>query len=171
MKGLKGLASVIVLLGLIVCAPRTNAQIKPQLDKFPFGTQIRPQSVRNNQNTYSKLEQGFNLLGEEKYREAIKVFSEVIKLKPNNEHAYLGRGVSYFYLEDYRKAKADLDKCISIDSSIVYAYLFRGVSNYNLERKQEAISDLQIAANLFQEQGKPELAQQMLEIIEQIKNA
>jgi tetratricopeptide (TPR) repeat protein len=172
MKGLKGLASVMVLLGLTLCAPHANAEIKLQQEKSSVESQINlNQSTNDNQNTNSKLEQGFSLFKAEKYREAIKVTSEVIEVEPNNQYAYLVRGASYFGLDDYQKAKEDLDKSISLDSNIAYAYLFRGLSNYGLGGKQEAISDLKIAANLFEKEGEKEMAQKSLETIERIQNA
>jgi tetratricopeptide (TPR) repeat protein len=172
MKGLKGLASVMVLLGLTVCVPRANAEIKLQQNISPVESQIKlNQSTGDNQNANSNLERGFELLKKENYREAIKAFSEVIEAEPNNQYAYLGRGFSYFGLDDYQKAKTDLDKSISIDSKMSYAYLFRGFSNYGLGNKQEAISDLEIAANLFEKEGKTEMAQKSIDAIAKIKNA
>jgi tetratricopeptide (TPR) repeat protein len=172
MKGLKGLASVMVLLGLTVCAPRANAEIKLKQYKSPVQSEIKPnQSVENNQNINSKLEQGFKFFKAEKYREAISIFNQIIQVEPNNPYAYFGRGASYFGLNDYQKAKTDLDKSISIDSSLSYAYLFRGLSNYGLGSKQEAISDLQTAANMFEKEGEKEMAQKSLDTIEKIRNA
>lgn len=166
MKGLKSLAPVMVLVGLTVYAPRGNAEIKPEQ------YQIKPnQSFENNQNQGSNLEQAFSLLKAEKYAEAIKMFSQIIKVEPNNPYAYFGRGYSYFGLSDYQRAKNDLDKTISIKPNFPYAYLFRGLSNYGLGSKQEAISDLEVAANMFEKEGEKEMAQKSLDVIEKIRNA
>jgi Tfp pilus assembly protein PilF len=97
MKGLKGLASAIVVFGLTVCIPHANAQIKLQQNTIPVESQISPaQSTNNNQDTRTKLKQAFNLFFKDKnYRAALQLFNEIIAVEPSNQYAYLGRGASY----------------------------------------------------------------------------
>ncbi len=173
MKGLKGLASVIVVFGLTVCIPHANAQIKLQQNQIPTESQINPaQATNNNQDTRAKLKQGFNLFFKDKnYRAALQIFNEIIKVEPNNQYAYLGRGASYYELRDYKAAKVDLDKTIQLDDSIDFAYLFRGLANHGLGNKNDAIADLKIAANLFEKNDMKDMAQWILEVINKISNA
>lgn len=172
MKGLKGLASVIVVFGLTVCIPHANAQIKLQQNQTPTESQIVPAQVTgNNQDTRAKLKQGFDLFFKDKnYQAAWQIFNEIIKVEPNNQYAYLGRGASYYELRDYKAAKVDLDKTIKLDDSIDFAYLFRGLANHGLGNKNDAIADLRIAANLFEKNGAKDIAQWTLDVINKISN-
>ncbi|BAY24686.1 TPR repeat-containing protein [Calothrix sp. NIES-2100] len=178
MKGFKVVASGIILLGLMVCAPKANAEnlpnteLKPQIEKLPVeSTPNFTQSPNNNSNAKAYLDQGFELLDKEDYRGAIKAFSQLISLSPDNPYGYFGRGLAYFSTKEYQAAKADFDASINLDSSIAYNYLFRGMSNYALGSKDLAIADLQVAANLFEKEGKTDLAQQSLDAIKRIRNA
>ncbi|BAY24040.1 TPR repeat-containing protein [Calothrix sp. NIES-2100] len=176
MKGFKVLASGMILFGLMVCAPKANAEklpsieFKPQAEKLQIESNFTQSSTDNN-NFKSSLEAGFALLEKDDYQGAIQAFNQSIQIEPNNPYAYLGRGVAYFNLKQYQEAKADFDQTIKLDTNIGYAYLFRGVSNYALGSKQLAISDLQTAANIFQKAGEQELAQKSLDTLEQIRNA
>ncbi|MEC4814977.1 MAG: tetratricopeptide repeat protein [Scytonema sp. PMC 1069.18] len=172
MKGLKGLAFVMVLFGLTVCAPHANAENKSQIERFQVESTVKPNSsTRGNENTNSNLERGFNLIQSEDYRGAIQAFNQVIQTESNNQYAYFGRGIANFQLENYQQAKVDLDKSINLDSSIAYAYLVRGLTHHVLGSKTDAISDLQTAANLFEKEGEKEMAQKSLNMIEKIRNA
>ncbi|BAY62255.1 TPR repeat-containing protein [Calothrix brevissima NIES-22] len=167
MKGIKGLASLMVVFGLMVCAPKANAEKLPTNDLTPQFTQ----STTDNDNLKAYIDEGFTLLEKDDYRGAIQAFNKVIRIAPNNPYAYLGRGFAYFSLKQYQEAKSDFDQTISLNSNIGYAYLFRGMSNYALGSKQQAISDLQIAANIFQKAGETEMAQKSLDALERIRNA
>ncbi|WP_242038048.1 tetratricopeptide repeat protein [Tolypothrix sp. FACHB-123] len=167
MKGIKGLASLMVVFGLMVCAPKANAEKLPTND---VQTQFT-QSTTDNDNFKTYINQGFSLLEKDDYRGAIQAFNQAIRIVPNNPYGYLGRGFAYFNLKQYQEAKADFDQTINLNSNIGYAYLFRGMSNYALGSKQQAISDLQIAANIFQKAGETEMAQKSLDALERIRNA
>lgn len=167
MKGIKGLASLMVVLGLMVCAPKAHAQKLPSNDLNPQFTQ----STTDNNNLQAYIDEGYELLQKDDYRGAIRVFNQAISIAPNNAYGYLGRGFAYFSLKQYQEAKSDFDQTISLNSNIAYAYLFRGMSNYALGSKQQAISDLQTAANIFQKAGETEMAQKSLDALERIRNA
>ncbi len=173
MKGLKGLASAIVLFGLTVCIPHTNAQIQLQQNQPLVESQISPnQANDNNQATRAKLKKAYDLFFTKKdYRASLQLFTEIIQVEPNNQYAYLGRGASYYELRNYQAAKVDLEKSIQIDSSIHFAYFFRGLSNHGLGNKTEAIADLQIAANLFEKDGTKDMVQMTINLINKIRNA
>ncbi|MBD2341950.1 tetratricopeptide repeat protein [Calothrix sp. FACHB-156] len=176
MKGLKVLASGMILFGLMVCAPKANAEnlpsteLKPQIENLQVESNFTQARDENN-HPKSYLEQGFALLEKDDYRGAIQAFNQAIQIAPNHPYAYLGRGFAYFSLKQYQEAKSDFDQTLNLDSNIGYAYLFRGMSNYALGSKQLAISDLQTAANIFQKAGEKELAQKSLDALERIRNA
>jgi tetratricopeptide (TPR) repeat protein len=177
MKGLKGFASLMIVFGLMVCAPKAHAEklpsidVKPQAEKLHGESNFTQSTTDDNNNLQAYIDQGYGLLQKDDYSGAIQAFNEVIRLAPNNPYGYLGRGMAYFSLKQYQEAKADLDQTISLDSNIGYAYLFRGMSNYTLGSKSQAISDLQTAANIFQKAGETEMAQKSREALERIRNA
>lgn len=175
MKGFKVLASGMILFGLMVCAPKANAEKLPNTDSKTQAEKLQvestfTQSTTDNDNLKAYIDQGFALLDKEDYRGAIKAFNQAIRINSNNPYGYIGRGLAYFSLKEYQLAKEDFDQTISLDSNIGYAYLFRGMSNYALGSKQLAISDLQTAANIFQKAGETEMAQKSLDALERIRN-
>jgi tetratricopeptide (TPR) repeat protein len=174
MKGLQGFTFVAVVLGLMLYAPKGNAQSNIQQAKTQqenFQVQVRNLSTSSKQDTKNDLKRGLDLLEAEDYRGAIQAFSKVISAEENNQYAYCARGISYFQLEQDQEAKADLDKSISLDTSNPYAYLFRGFTQKRLKNKQEAIADFQVAANLFQKEGQTEMAKKALEELENARKS
>ncbi|WP_242037951.1 tetratricopeptide repeat protein [Tolypothrix sp. FACHB-123] len=170
MKGLKVLASGMILFGLMVCAPKANAEnLVNKLSVEP--TANFTQLPDNKSNAKAYIDQGFALLDKENYREAIKAFSQGISLEPNNPYGFLGRGLAYFNIKEFQSAKSDFGQSITIDANIPYAYLFRGMSNFALGSKEPAISDLETAANLFEKEGKTEMAQKSRDAIQRIRNS
>lgn len=166
MKGLKAVASVIVLSGLMVCAPKVNAEQLPTSKVSPTLNQSTGQN-----NVKNDFLRGMKQLESKDYHGAIKSFTQVLKVQPNSHYAYIGRSVAYIALKEFQQAKTDLDTSISINDKVAYAYYFRGFSHYLLGSKQEAITDLQTAANLFQKKGDAKLAQDSLDMIKKIRNA
>ncbi|MEM7553096.1 MAG: tetratricopeptide repeat protein [Cyanobacteria bacterium P01_A01_bin.84] len=176
MKALK-VISTIVLLSLVVVSQKANAQTMPNTNLETQNNELlvtptqNSNSSTNNENAQKYLNKGLELLKDKNYLQAIKAFNEVIKIQPDNQYAYFLKGISYLQLGKYQQAKADLDKSIELDSSISYTYFFRGMTNYALGNKEKAITDLQTAANLFEKDGKLEMAQKSRDVIERIRNA
>ncbi|MGR3280290.1 tetratricopeptide repeat protein, partial [Acaryochloris marina NIES-2412] len=81
------------------------------------------------------------------------------------------RGWVYHQLEQYPKALEDHNKAISLDPELAQAYANRGVTNYYLEKESEAKQDLQIAANLFEQQGNQASHQDMLDALNEINTS
>jgi tetratricopeptide (TPR) repeat protein len=169
MKGLKA-ASALALLSFMLINHKANAQTLPNTNIKPQSEKLQVESNPNQDKAVNYFNQGLSLLKAKKYPEAIKAFSEVIKIQPNNQYAYLGRGLSYFRLKQYQQAKINLDKTIELDNSIADAYFYRGMTNFMLNNRNDAITDLQTAANLFDKDGKAEKAQICRDAIKRISN-
>lgn len=95
MKGLKTLASALVLLGLTVSALHTNATNKPNFIKSAVTSNYL---AKDNQKNSSNLENAFALIKSKDYAGAVEAFSKVIQTEPNNQYAYVGRGLANFSL-------------------------------------------------------------------------
>ncbi|MBD2198971.1 tetratricopeptide repeat protein [Calothrix anomala FACHB-343] len=170
MKGLKVLASGMILFGLMLCAPKANAENLSNNLTSEITANFT-QITNNKSNAKAFIDQGFELLDKKNYREAIKTFSQGLSLAPDNPYGYLGRGIAYFSIKEYQSARSDFGQSITIDGNIAYAYLFRGMSHFALGSKESAISDLETAANLFDKEGEKEMAEQARDTIKQIRNS
>jgi tetratricopeptide (TPR) repeat protein len=71
-------------------------------------------------------------------------------------------------LGDKKGAIEDYNQALQINPNYAKAYYLRGVARALSGDKKGAIEDFQKAADLFQQQGKPENAQKALYIIKQI---
>ena len=88
---------------------------------------------------------------------AIADFTQAISLKPNHAGAYYNRGNAKSALGDKEGAIADFTQAISLNPDDAFAYNNRGFAKSALGDKEGAINDLKQAAQLFQQQGNPEL--------------
>jgi tetratricopeptide (TPR) repeat protein len=81
------------------------------------------------------------------YEEAVKNYSEAIRLEPNYANAYFNRGDAYDEIGEYDKAIADYSEVIRIEKS-ADAYLNRGVVFNKKGENDRAIVDLTEAIRL-----------------------
>ncbi|OUL19911.1 serine/threonine protein kinase [Nostoc sp. T09] len=83
-----------------------------------------------------------------KYKEAVKDFTQVIEINPQNALAYNRRGDAFYRLGDYQKAQSDSSKAIQLNPQDANAYYDRGFSDYELGKYKEAIADYTKAIQL-----------------------
>ncbi|GHV59522.1 hypothetical protein FACS1894103_3060 [Campylobacterota bacterium] len=83
------------------------------------------------------------------WQEAIRQFTQAIKIDPNNRDAYLLRGASYDEFGDRSKAIADYTQAIKIDPNVgALAYYVRGNSYATLGDYSKAIADFTQAISI-----------------------
>ena len=82
------------------------------------------------------------------YDNAIRCFSEAIRIEPNSAPAYYMRGLSYYYKGKEDLAMADFTKAIELDPKNVDAYYYRGVSHYYRSEFDLSIADYNKALEL-----------------------
>jgi len=75
------------------------------------------------------------------YDKAIRDYTEVIRLDPNNTNAYYYRGRVHQHKRDHDKAIPDYAKVISLDANNTNAYYNRGAAYANFGVYDKAISD------------------------------
>ncbi|MBW4670499.1 MAG: tetratricopeptide repeat protein [Cyanomargarita calcarea GSE-NOS-MK-12-04C] len=107
----------------------------------------------------------------EDYQGSIVDFSNALEIDSKYTYAYYFRGLSRGVLEDYKGAIADFNKTIQLDRKFASAYYYRGIAYYYVGEKQKALADLQLAANLYKQEGKNDSAQAALDVIEKINQA
>jgi tetratricopeptide (TPR) repeat protein len=83
---------------------------------------------------------------------------------------YNNRGNAYQELQQYYSAVSDYTQAIFFDPDFSDAYYNRGLVYYLLQEQQKSYKDLTIAADLFNKQGKPELARQTWAKIQTIQS-
>lgn len=76
-----------------------------------------------------------------KYQEAIKDFSEAIRLNPKLASAYNNRGIAEAKSRKYTEAIDDYTKAIGLDPKLAAAFRNRGIAQTNSGNYTEAIAD------------------------------
>jgi tetratricopeptide (TPR) repeat protein/S1-C subfamily serine protease len=102
-------------------------------------------------------------------QEAISDYDRAIILAPNYIQAYVNRGTTKSILADRQGAIIDFTKVIALDPQHAGAYGKRGIDRYNLGDRQNAIIDVSKASELFRQQGRMDLYQKSLELLEKMK--
>ena len=116
----------------------TNSNIN--LDKIKINAELK--KIDNETLAIQKFEEGNEFYYKQDYKNAIKLYTEAIQLKPNYADAYNNRGIAYqFGFKDYQKAIEDYTKAIHIDPNDGYAYNNRGLLYQNLGEHVKAIPD------------------------------
>jgi S1-C subfamily serine protease len=80
------------------------------------------------------------LVGSKKYPEAIAIYTNIIRTKPE-AYAYYGRGTTKSIIGNHQDAIVDFDLAIEINPQYVYAYYNRGNAKSALGNNQGAIND------------------------------
>lgn len=84
----------------------------------------------------------------DKFSQALRLYSEAIKLNPSYAPSYVFRARVYIYQRQLDKALLDFNLSIKVNSKYASAYFNRGVLFRNMEKYQQAIRDFSKAINL-----------------------
>ncbi|MBK9390966.1 MAG: hypothetical protein IPN68_12505 [Bacteroidetes bacterium] len=84
---------------------------------------------------------GTEMIYLENYRQAIRDFSEAIKLDSGFLEAYENRGVAKYYINDFRGSIDDYNKAIEINPFAYETYGRRGWAKFSLREYESALSD------------------------------
>jgi tetratricopeptide (TPR) repeat protein len=89
------------------------------------------------------------LYGEaDNHRQAIKCFSQVIRLVPDDPHAYYNRGIAYNKSGNYKQALKDFSQAIYLEPNHSIAYICRGYIYAELDDFKRACRDFRKAYEL-----------------------
>lgn len=85
--------------------------------------------------TYDTLyrEKGWSHFKQKQFDEAIKMFSEGIKLNPKYPLCYFNKGLTYQAMDDHKNAVKEFSYAVTYDAGYEEAFLMRANSNYKLE--------------------------------------
>jgi tetratricopeptide (TPR) repeat protein len=110
------------------------------------------------------------------YQEAIKYLEQVKTIWQKQEKTetvnyqqlqteltiiYYQAGVNYAQDKQFQQAIEHYNKAIAVIPDYAAAYANRGMAHYHQNDSERAIQDLEKATNLYQQQGKPEISQQI----------
>jgi tetratricopeptide (TPR) repeat protein len=110
---------------------------------------------------YFELGNAHSDIGE--HREAIRVFTEMIKFYPKENMSYVRRGSEYYKIEDYNRAIIDYSKAIELKPTNQNAYYYRALARIRLEQHTRGIEDLRIAARLGHKEAQDMLKENNLD--------
>jgi tetratricopeptide (TPR) repeat protein len=87
------------------------------------------------------FERAYKHSEEMRYNDAIRDYTEVLRLNPNDIHAYNNRGNIYKDKELYDLALADYDEAMRLNPNHPTTYYNRGLVYYLMEQYERAITD------------------------------
>uniref|UniRef100_A0A182SKA5 STI1 domain-containing protein n=1 Tax=Anopheles maculatus TaxID=74869 RepID=A0A182SKA5_9DIPT len=114
--------------------PMGDASREPTEEEFDQANDLRSQAAV----AYS----------EQKYDEAVKLFTDAIQLNPKSALYYAKRGQAYMKLQKPNACIRDCNRALEINPDSATAYKFRGRANRLLGHWEEAVKDLRQACKL-----------------------
>ncbi len=75
------------------------------------------------------------------YKGAIKTFSKLIEIEPNNIYAYINLGIANMDLGNYENAIDCFTKAIELDPENSDAYKNRALAYYSIDKEEKALLD------------------------------
>lgn len=82
---------------------------------------------------------GYAYFKQNKYRDAINIFNEVIKIDPDYVYAYIGLGYSYEKINDYDSAEFAFKQTVSINKSLADGYAGLGLVAFRKGKLKESL--------------------------------
>eukprot|EP00484_Ammonia_sp_Unknown_P001186 CAMPEP_0197023242 /NCGR_PEP_ID=MMETSP1384-20130603/3999_1 /TAXON_ID=29189 /ORGANISM="Ammonia sp." /LENGTH=481 /DNA_ID=CAMNT_0042451433 /DNA_START=40 /DNA_END=1485 /DNA_ORIENTATION=+ len=89
--------------------------------------------------------EGNQLLGKRKYKEAVEKYSAAIDRNPQNAVYFSNRAAAYTYLKKYTQAVSDARKASELDANYVKAYVREGLAEYEMKNYENALAAYQKA--------------------------
>jgi tetratricopeptide (TPR) repeat protein len=82
------------------------------------------------------------------WKNSESLFTEVIRLNPDNEAAYVNRGLFLLEQGDYKQAENDFSQAIKVRDNLSIAWLNRGLVRFEQKKYEEAMKDMDQAIKL-----------------------
>jgi TonB family protein len=97
---------------------------------------------------YEAAQKGLKFIKVKEYDNAVKAFTEAIKIYEKYSPGYSGRGIAYMNLKEYEKAIEDFDMAIKRSKKIALNYKLRGEVYSALKDYNTAIKDFDRAIKM-----------------------
>ena len=97
----------------------------------------------------ARLEEGSQLVRDQKYLKAKNVFSEVIKLDQNWAEAWNKRATVLYLLGNFEASQKDIDKVLELESRHFGALAGQGLVNIQLKNYEKAIKSYEEVLKIY----------------------
>ncbi len=111
----------------------------------------------------SLLAEGSNLVNNDKYIEAIDIFSKAIELDPLWAEAWNKRATVLYLSGEFEKSQNDIDKVLELEKRHFGALAGQGLVNIHLKNYEKAIESYEKAKEIYPSMKSPDI------MIKQIK--
>lgn len=124
-----------------IALPSLNPKAKEITETQKTAASEAPQVEKDQLTAQEWAERGYVFWESSNYDEAIRCYSEALKLEPNEVFSYGIRGVVYIVKGELEKGFADLGEAIRLKPDFVDVYVSRGLARKNIGDIQGAIED------------------------------
>ncbi|OQX25388.1 MAG: hypothetical protein BWK80_15870 [Desulfobacteraceae bacterium IS3] len=111
-------------------------------------TAAQPSYAEDCKNAEAYFRRGIVLGEAEDHHQAIKCFTQAVRLKPDDPNAYYNRGIAYNKIGSYKRAIKDFTETIRLDANYSVAYIYRGYIYAELDCFDLACEDFHKAYEL-----------------------
>ena len=101
------------------------------------------------------LRTGSDLVSENKFYDAIDIFTKVIKLDPNWAEAWNKRATVYYIVGKFQKSQKDIDKVLKLEKRHFGALAGQGLVNIQLQNYEKAIKSYEKAQKIYPAMESP----------------
>lgn len=123
------------------------------------------------EDAFGHFQLGNILFEQKKSEEAISAYQEAIRLKPQYALAYNAIGIAYASQSHWEDAIAQYQKALEINPSYGDALTNFALALWQTNKRDQAVSSLEKALAIFKSQNRNQKAQQVEQILQQIKNS
>ena len=102
-----------------------------------------------NEKLTAKLEEGSQLVRDQKYLKAKNIFSEVIQLDKNWAEAWNKRATVLYLLGNFEASQKDIDKVLELENRHFGALAGQGLVNIKLKNYEKAILSYERALKIY----------------------
>jgi len=110
-----------------------------------------------NQKLTSMLEEGSQLVQDQKLNKAILIFTKTINADPTWAEAWNKRATVYYMLGEFQKSQKDINKVLELEDRHFGALAGQGLVNIQLKNYEKAIRSYQMAKEIYPAMRSPKI--------------
>jgi len=134
-----------------------------------YNQALQSQSLDQREKATIYNDRGIVYLEQQQYEMAKADFAKALEIDRNDSRTHYHLGCACHYLGEHQTAIFYFTKFLQHSPDNPSVYVSRGLAYEQLNQTQMAIEDLELAANLFNNQGKPQAAIEIRRLIDQLQ--